>query len=376
MKKILNYIAVTCLASTLLVSCNMDLVPINSIVYDEEGQLISTETALNALENGMLTSFRSLQMGEFSITSELMMDGFNATLDYGNNYGGIHRVTSNDFTSGDYYVEDYWEYNYAAIKNYNIFIAAAANVPEDLQEKVNVVLGEAYFFRAMSYLNLARHFGKAYNASTAATDLCVPQVEVYDQLAKPERATVQSIYDLVKSDLDNAATLLASVKGVKRPVDTKNAAAAAKPSIDAVNALYARYYLDIANYEKAAEYAHKVIDTQNYTLAQTAEEMTAEYVNDAGTEPIFQVYTNKSSEGSNANSLWTYYTADNNKGKTNIKSIKLEAGQISEIADVAQAPSAGGEMALTVTTNMAHSVVVPDGMIALPATRIVPPRVT
>lgn len=54
--------------------------------------------------------------------------------------------------------------------------------------------------------------------------------------------------------------------------------------------------------------------------------------------------------------------ADNNKGKTNIKSIKLEAGQISEIADVAQAPSAGGEMALTVTTNMAHSVVVPDGI--------------
>ena len=292
MKKILKYIAVTGLASAMLVSCNMDLVPIDSITYEEGGQLISTQTALNALENGMLTSFRSLQMGEFSITSELMMDGFNATLDYGNNYGGIHRVTSNDFTSGDYYVEDYWQYNYAAIKNYNIYIAAAENVPEDLQDAANVVLGEAYFFRAMSYLNLARHFGKAYNAASAETDLCVPKVEVYDQLDKPARATVKDIYDFIKSDLDNAATLLANVKGVKRPVDTKDAAKATKPTIDAVNALYARYYIDIANYAKAAE-----------------------YVNDAGTEPIFQVYTNKSSEGSNANSLWTYYTADNNKGK-------------------------------------------------------------
>lgn len=315
MKKILNYIVVTGLASAMLVSCNMDLVPINSITYEEGGQLISTQTALNALENGMLTSFRSLQMGEFSITSELMMDGFNATLDYGNNYGGIHRVTSNDFTSGDYYVEDYWAYNYSAIKNYNIFIAAAENVPEDLRDAANVVLGEAYFFRAMSYLNLARHFGMVYRAATAETDLCVPKVEVYDQLEKPARATVKEVYALIKSDLDNAATLLANVKGVKRPVDTKDAAKAAKPSIDAVNALYARYYIDVADYGKAAEYAHKVIDSGNYALAQTAEEMTAEYVNDAGTEAIFQVYTNKSSEGSNSNNLWTFYTADSNKGK-------------------------------------------------------------
>ena len=54
--------------------------------------------------------------------------------------------------------------------------------------------------------------------------------------------------------------------------------------------------------------------------------------------------------------------ADNNKGKTNIKSITIEAGQISTIIDVVQAPAAGCEIALTVSTNMAHSVVVPDGI--------------
>ena len=301
MKRFFKSIAITVSAAAILVSCDMNLVPINSITYEEGGQLIQTQANLNALENGILSAFRSLQMGEYVITSELMMDGFNATLDYGNNYGGIHRVTANDFTSGDYYVQDYWHYNYTAIKNYNILIAAAETANEELKDNVNVVLGEALFFRAMSYLNLARHFGKAYNASSAASDLCVPLVLVYDQAEKPARATVAEVYAQIKSDLDQAAGLLAGVQGAAR---------AEKPTIDAVNALYARYYIDLGDYANAASYAHKVIDTKTYKLASTAAEMEAEFVNDKGTEPIYQVYGNLSTEGTNANGLWTYYTAD------------------------------------------------------------------
>jgi hypothetical protein len=54
--------------------------------------------------------------------------------------------------------------------------------------------------------------------------------------------------------------------------------------------------------------------------------------------------------------------ADNNKGKTNIKSITLEAGVITAVADASSAPAAGGDIALTVHTNLAHSVVVPTGV--------------
>ena len=245
MKKILKYIIVSTFTAALLSACNMNLVPINSVTYEEDGQLIQSEASLNALENGMLSSFRAIQMGTYSITSELMMDGFNATLDYGNNWGGIHRATASDFTSSDYDVEDYWAGNYSAIKNYNIFINSADDVDESLEAKRDVVLGEAYFFRAMSYLNLARHFGKAYS-STASTDLCVPLVKVYDQLEKPSRATVEEVYTLIGEDLAEAERLLQSVEG--KP-------ASSKPTIDAVYALSARYYLDMGNNEKAAEYA-------------------------------------------------------------------------------------------------------------------------
>ena len=301
MKRILKTIAISVSAVAVLASCDLNLVPIDSITYEEGGQLIQTEANLTALENGVLHSFRALQMGKYSLTSDLMMDGFNATLDYGNNYGGVHRVTADDFNSGDYDVRDYWMNNYIALKNYNILIAAAETANEDLKDKVNVVLGEALFCRAMSYLNLARHFGKAYNSATAATDLCVPLVLVYDQLEKPSRATVAEVYAQIKADLDKAATLLANVKGSAR---------AEKPTIDAVNALYARYYIDLGDYANAAAYAHKVIDTKNYKLSSTASEMEAEFVNDNGKEPIYQVYTNLSSEGSNSLREYTFTTSD------------------------------------------------------------------
>ena len=54
--------------------------------------------------------------------------------------------------------------------------------------------------------------------------------------------------------------------------------------------------------------------------------------------------------------------ADNNKGKTNIKSITLEAGQIADIAPVAQAEAEGGVFSLTVETNYEAVVAVPDGI--------------
>ena len=57
--------------------------------------------------------------------------------------------------------------------------------------------------------------------------------------------------------------------------------------------------------------------------------------------------------------------ADNNKGKTNIKVISLEEGEISAVADVsAQVPAAGGEIPLTVTTNKEYNVNISDGAVS------------
>ncbi|NLI35255.1 MAG: RagB/SusD family nutrient uptake outer membrane protein [Bacteroidales bacterium] len=299
MKKISKYIYILGFGAVALTSCNMDVTPTYAVTYQDGDTLVTTKDNLEKMENGILSSYRSCQYGEFSQAEEVMCDGFNATQDYGNNYGGIHRM-DDSFTAGDYYVQDFWSYNYSAIKDYNVYLAALESYSPTttaLQAEAKICKGEACFLRASSYLQLVRHFAKAYNSSSAATDLAVPIVLKYDQNAKPARNTVKEVYAQIKIDLDEAAADLASVSGK---------IGAQKPTIDAVNALYARYYLDIADYTNAAIYAMKVINSSaGYALSSNAAAMTAEYTNDSGTESIMQLYASLSENGSGTNDIYT-----------------------------------------------------------------------
>ncbi len=292
-------------AVVLFASCDMNLVPTTAIPYDENKPLFVLASDVEQFQNGVLASYRSLQGGTFTQSSEVMCDAFNATLGFGNNYGSIHR-TDQTFTTSDQYAESMWGSHYSAIKNYNIVIVGAnREVPQELQASVDVLKGMAYFCRASSYLTLARHFGKAYDAQTAYTDLCVPLVLRYDQYAKPARATVKDVYDQILSDLLEAEYFLemygykASMPGIYLP------------TIDAVWALLARYYIDTKDYETAAIYAKKVIESETgYKLSSSQSEMEAEFYKDSGTEAIIQLYADLS-EGKTYNTLYTMVNNDN-----------------------------------------------------------------
>ena len=281
-KTIFNFFGATVLALALS-ACQMDLIPTGGAVYDEQEPTIQKESDLVAFEAGIHSIFRGRHQSTFYYVSDLMTDGFNATMDFGNNYGPIHR-TDADFTAGDSDVETLYGSYFSAINQFNLDIAAANTIADpELKEAALPFKGYAFFYRAYSYLFLARYFGKVYNASSAGSDLSVPLVTVYDQNARPSRATQQQIYDQVKADLDSAAILLAKqVPDGKFPI--------IRPTIDAVNALYARYYLDIKDFAKAAEYAKGVIDRGIYKLASSASDFEKEFLDDAGTEPILQYF--------------------------------------------------------------------------------------
>lgn len=288
-----------------LSSCNLDLEPTTSIAYSEGTDMIQDAGTLTRLANGMNQSYRSTFYGQMLVPSELMLDGFNATISFGNNYGGVHRMDAT-FTSSDYDTEALWAGHYTAIKNYNIFISEVAkyitNTADADTESANLYDGYAHFYRASSYLELIRHFAKAYNSSSAASDLGVPLILEWNQEEKPARASVQAVYDQIKADLDYAAGKLAGVTGTLR---------ALTPTIDAVNALYARYYIDTKNYTQAAAYSKKVIDSSaGYALASDADGMKAEYTNDNGTEPIMQLAATLSENGSGTNSDYTRTSSD------------------------------------------------------------------
>ena len=284
MKNIFSKILVFGAASLLLAACEMNLNPTTAIVYDENEAVIQKASDLTAFESNILANFRGTQGGFYYLLSDVMCDAFNAAEGYGNNYGPIHR-TNKDFTASDQDVEAFWGNYYIVIKNYNIAINAANTIENaELRNEAKIMKGEAFLFRAYTYLQLARHFGKDYDPATAATDLCVPLVTVYDQAARPSRASVQEIYDQIGKDLDSAAVLLAGVPG---------APLAQKPTIDLVKAMQARYYLDIENYTKAAELAQGLIDSGLYPLATTKAGLEDVYVKDKGTEAIVQMYASK-----------------------------------------------------------------------------------
>ena len=284
-----------------LTSCNLDLTPKGNIAYNPE-KIIETSSDLDGFRANVLANFRGLDYGVMDWVSDVQMDYFNATADFGNNGGDVHRGNE-DMNPSNYNTRDNWSTCYSAINSFNIFIEGARNVPSELAATAAIARGEAFLGRAVAYTHLARHFAKPYGSSSS-TDLCVPLVTVYDQTARPARATVQEIYTQIKSDLDSAAVLLASVKGSARSV---------YPTIDAVNAAYARYYIDTKDYTNAAASAKKVIDTGNYKLASTAAELTDVSVNDKGSEAILQFYASLT-EGIGSHSYYTNASKDSDHG--------------------------------------------------------------
>lgn len=304
MKKNIIRIVGTIVAAFMVSACNLDLIPTSDIVYDENEPTIQKESDLVGFESSLHAYFRSMHQGTYYYISDVMGDGFNATVDFGNNFGPIHR-TDSDFTAGDQDVEAVFGNYFVAISKFNQAIAAFNNIPDETLRKESLVpKGYAFFYRAYSYLYLARSFGKAYNPATAETDLSVPIVLKYDQNERPARSTQKQVYEQIKKDLDSAAVLLADQKFTALRSD--------RPNIDAVDALYARYYLDVQDYDNAAAKAQGLITSGNYKLSSTDAEFQSEFVNDAGTEPILQYFASRN-EAPNSLYNYTRLTTANNQ---------------------------------------------------------------
>lgn len=302
----------------MVASCDLNLVPTTDIVYEEGKPLFLSKRDIAEFQNGVIASYRGLHYGSSWQTVEVMTECFNATIDFGNNYGFVHRLGSG-FLASDDYTTGIWAGHYGAIKNYNIAIEQCELVEDEaLMADANVLKGIALFCRASSYLTLARHFSADYEPATAATELAVPLILVYDQLEKPVRATLQEVYDQIIADLDEAEALLSEAGSINLNGTAVNLAGAPKslaPTVDAVKALKARYYLDTHDYAAAAQSAMDVIDSEaGYALSSSLEEMDREFMTDEGNESIIRLYATKS-EGAVGCTIYTSVQSTDAEGK-------------------------------------------------------------
>lgn len=167
------------------------------------------------------------------------------------------RVGVNE-TGTTYYTENTgWTQIYKYINVANNVLTTSTKVPQNTDEEkagVNYVNGQAHFLRAFYYFWLTNTYGQPYAPATASTQLGVPlktSEEVED--VKFSRNTVQECYDQIVSDLENAISELKAASSITRKSIYR---------VDAVSAelLLSRVYLFMQNWEKAAEYAQKVID--------------------------------------------------------------------------------------------------------------------
>lgn len=208
--------------------------------------------------------------------------------------------------SGRYRTDTQWNYN--ASSTYSLWtyayytIARACNVINNVegktsssvsQQDLDNLKAEALFMRALCHFDLVITYCQPYN-NTTDDDLGVPVVLVTEN-ALPARGSKKAVYDQVVADLLEAESLISD--NYTRADATDSHAVVSKA---AIQGLLSRVYLYMEQWQKAADYATKVINNGSYSLAD-ADSYTSMF--SAATAPdggeiIFEVY------GSNKNEYW------------------------------------------------------------------------
>ncbi len=293
MKKILFGIALV--SAGLLSSCGekfLEEEPLlkqsNELTFSDFGSLNSAGAALY----GMMQS-DSWYDGQFVLQSELRA-------------GNAKNPTSMP-GSGRYREDTQWNYTESvtsALWTYAYYtIARANNVINNLEGKVSAKVtqqqvdnlkAEALFMRALCHFELVTVYAQPYNNTTDT--LGVPVVLVTEN-GKPARNSKKEVYNQVVKDLTEAESLMSD--DFSRTDDGASDAAAVT-SKAAIQALLSRVYLYMEQWQKAADYATKVINNKSYALADTASYVSMFNAATApkGGEIIFEVY------GSDKNEYW------------------------------------------------------------------------
>ena len=289
MKKIL--LGFTVLSAMTFASCDGFLEQEPELSQSNELTLSSYD-GLNNATAGLYTMLQSASWydGEYILSSE-MRCGNAKKPKFEAGSGRLRGYTdwSNYSETG---TSPVWSYAYYTITWANNVINAIPNINIEAerfatQKDLDNIKAEAMFMRAFCYHNLVTTYGQPYTYQPES--LGVPVVTVTEN-GTPARNTVAEVYTQIVADLTEADTLMADNyvrAGVSDPV-----AAASKP---AIQALLSRVYLYMGEWQKAADYATKVINSGKFNLAGAADYKTmfSAAIAPRGGEYIFEVYGDK-----------------------------------------------------------------------------------
>lgn len=145
-----------------------------------------------------------------------------------------------------------WKDFYETIYYFNTVIEGVDGATDGTEQKKKSMKAEALLGRAFSYLYLVNLYGKAYNESTAGTDLCVPFVTSSDlNTPTPPRSSVKQLYNFIIADLNAALPDL--------PKDNSNNRF--RGALAGAYSVLARTYLYMGDFVNAARNAQLALDS-------------------------------------------------------------------------------------------------------------------
>ncbi|MCJ8166559.1 RagB/SusD family nutrient uptake outer membrane protein [Pontibacter sp. E15-1] len=216
--------------------------------------------------NAIYENLRSTTGGGFGGAPWMMLEfatGLaNTDLGQAQNSINIRNLVNN---SDNDYGSAYWTSSYRGIANANLAIAKIPGITMNESRKMRL-LGEARFLRAYYYYNLVRIFGEI-PLLTEPVDLNSP--ELY-----PSEASEEDIYSVIVEDLT-----MAEASGLPFTDET------GRVSLGAVKSLLSSVYLTMAGYplqkgtayyQKAADKAEEVIESGEYELFTSYDDLHSE----------------------------------------------------------------------------------------------------
>jgi tetratricopeptide (TPR) repeat protein len=140
-----------------------------------------------------------------------------------------------------------WDVPYKQIFYANVVLEGLSKIQPKASEQIqwDNLSGSAYFFRAWAFYNLVQFFSDPYDTKTASVSLGVPLKLEADVNKIHQRATVEEVYSQIVQDLTKALNLLPDKS--QYPF---------RPDKVAANAMLARVFHTMGNYEEALNYAN------------------------------------------------------------------------------------------------------------------------
>ena len=247
-----------CMFFILIVACNdfLDIAPednldLRDLVYDDQGLESLIVGAYYLLGSPELLGGEVLRNAELlAATEELLYQGRSSeTRDI---YSKTMKAPNRD-------VRIFWEVSYKVINTVNLILA---QTPILLEQNRDQIAGQANFIRAITYFELVRFFGLPYEPGKSVipgVPLIIEPIPFEGNVDLPASTTVEIVYALIIQDLLVAESLLSSPDQLNEDWRINKITA---------QALLARVYLQMHDFENALNYAHKVISDGHYELVE------------------------------------------------------------------------------------------------------------